>query len=213
MIHECPPQSPREQSIHPSEPNWYAAYTLPGQEWRAREELQDAGLEERFLPALVHLDEWMRRGAEGKPPLLFTRYVFFRTAEDPELLPDRVARTQSVLYVAGASPRRPSPVLNHEMAVLRELCSQDRHPELGPMPETGRVARIVQGPLAGAEGVVRRCTKTQIRLAFTMPILAGCYELAVPPEFVVSVGFLGTKKPRHRGGRRGRSRGAAGAAA
>lgn len=187
---------------------WYAAYTAPGREWFVREQLRELdGLQDVFIPALTKLEaagKRKNRDTDIRPPLLFSRYLFVRSAKRPELLPELCSPLPDLLYLAGASPRRPSPVFDHEIAVLRELCSQERHPELGPMPENGRVARIVSGPLTGAEGIVTRSTSSGITLVFGMPILAGCYELTVAPELIISVGFAGTKKPRHRAGRRGR---------
>ena len=177
---------------------WFAVYTAPFKEASVAGLLKKvAAVEEVFVPQMG--------GAPGDGAMLFTNYVFVRAALEEA---EGAVAVQGVRRLVGPDQHRPSPIAEHDLEVLRELCSADRSPMLGPVPSNGRLARITRGAMAGATGIVKHHRGQTVVLAFTLPILAGAYELELPEDSVEvleeRLEEAATHKPRHRSGKRTR---------
>ena len=98
---------------------------------------------------------------------------------------DRLQKLEGVRNVLGRPDGETRTVTDGEIGVLRSLCSHKIDPKVVPLPEKGERARIRSGPMAGASGIVLRADGTQTVLAFSLPIMAGAYELTVPTRDVV----------------------------
>jgi len=195
---------------------WLAAYTEPRKEFHVRDALRETGVEEVFLPALgmgkrSHGRSAGREAAKGPGErLLFTRYVFYRIAapragDSWDALREMIGKIEGVQNLVGARDSRPSVVEEGEINLLRSLCSGESRPDLVPLPQRGRKVRIQTGPFAGASGVVVRSNANTTILAFTLPILAGAYEVVVPTSDLTLLGESSgheKRKTRHRAGRR-----------
>src|SRR5690242_8986226 len=132
------------------EPHWYAAYTCARHEKRVAAELGMREVE-HFLPLYSSVRRWKDRRVQLESPL-FPGYVFVRLALRDRL---RVLQIPSVVRLVGFNGQ-PTALPDTEMEIMRSGLSQGPRTEPHPFLTVGRQVRIVGGPFAGLEGVLRR---------------------------------------------------------
>ncbi|MDK2971473.1 MAG: hypothetical protein PWP23_1228 [Candidatus Sumerlaeota bacterium] len=182
-------------------PCWYAVHTRTGAECRVADALQDLPAVEEVLVPTV---KGGAAGAAAEP--LFPSYVFF-LARMSQGLSASTARIPEARYLVGMRPGTPSAIPEQEMRVVRYVAGLERDVRLGPIPERGRRARVVTGPLEGVEGIVVWRNKREARVASAISVVGQAVEIVVPLDWVVladyETGGVPYKKT-HRAGRRGR---------
>ena len=189
---------------------WYAAYTRSRLEVEAYEEAWEAGAENVLLPAWQI--ENPRAAAKLDPSrlresLFFPRYILLQSREI-QPVERELERSQNVLYVCGTKGGGPSPIPDGEIAVVRHLMAMERRPDLGSLPEKGRRAVVVQGAMAGVEGIVVWRNKERARLMTEISFMGRAVEIEAPLQCLVLKDYYtasGEYKPSRRGGRRGRA--------
>lgn len=191
---------------NPAGSAWYVASTAPAAEAGVYTSLRGVPAVEELLlavaePALEHLPAHPERIAREE--YLIGGYVLFRAAMTAPLCA-AIERIAGVGRVLGCRVGEPSRVESWEMQVLREAMGQWRSRILGPVPTKGRLAVVVEGPLAGAEGIVTGRSSAGIRIAAPIRFLNRACEITVAPELVVCREYLAPEghRPRHRSGAR-----------
>jgi transcription antitermination factor NusG len=147
------------------EPRWYAAYTCANHEKRVAAQLAERGVE-HFLPLYDAVHRWRDRRVHLRLPL-FPGYVFVRLALRDRL---RVLQVPSVVRLVGFGGAVPAALPEREIETLRNglgggLCARP-HPFL----TLGRRVRVVNGPLAGLEGILRR-RKGNFRVVLSVDLI------------------------------------------
>lgn len=146
------------------EPRWYAAYTAANHEKRVAEQLALRGFE-HFLPVFSSVRRWKDRRVTLQLPL-FPGYVFVRMA-----LRDRL----QVLQICGVARfvqfhSVPAALPEEEIKALQKGLASGVHAEPHPYITVGRRVRIMQGPLAGLEGIVRRA-RGSMRVVLSLDLI------------------------------------------
>lgn len=133
-----------------SEPRWYAAYTSANHEKRVALHLVERSVE-HFLPVYESVRRWKDRRVKLELPL-FPGYVFVRLALRERL---RVQQVPGVARLVGFSGA-PTSLADEEIESLRRALVEGLRAEPHPYLKVGRPVRIVAGPLAGREGILKR---------------------------------------------------------
>lgn len=146
------------------EPHWYAAYTCANHEKQVAAQLSESGVE-HFLPLYHTVRRWKDRRMHLDLPL-FPGYVFVRLPLRERL---RVLRVPSVVHLVGFAGL-PTALPEEEIETLRTglvgaACAQP-HPFL----TVGRRVRILNGPLAGMEGILQR-RKGNYRVVLSLDLI------------------------------------------
>lgn len=146
------------------EPRWYAAYTCAQHEKRVAAELGMREVE-HFLPLYSSVRRWKDRRVTLELPL-FPGYVFVRLALRDRL---RVVQIPSVVRLVGFNGL-PTALPDEEMEILRTGICQSLRAEPHPFLTVGRRVRIVRGPFAGLEGVLKR-KKSGMRVVVSLELI------------------------------------------
>jgi transcription antitermination factor NusG len=146
------------------EPHWYAAYTCAQHEKRVAAELGMREVE-HFLPLYSSVRRWKDRRVQLELPL-FPGYVFVRLALRDRL---RVVQIPSVVRLVGFNGL-PTALPDSEMEIMRSGLSQSLRAEPHPFLTVGRRVRIIAGPFAGLEGVLKR-KKNTLRVVVTLELI------------------------------------------
>src|SRR5690349_9939752 len=146
------------------EPHWYAAYTCANHEKRVSAELGMREVE-HFLPLYSSLRRWKDRRVQLELPL-FPGYVFVRLALRDRL---RVVQIPSVARLVGFNGL-PTALPDNEMEIMRSGLSQSLRAEPHPFLTVGRHVRIIRGPFAGLEGVLKR-KKSGMRVVVSLELI------------------------------------------
>ena len=146
------------------DPRWYAAYTSANHEKRVAEQL-GVRLVEHFVPLYESVRRWKDRKVRLQLPL-FPGYVFVRLD-----LRDRI----QVLQVPGVARLvgfngQPAALPDEEMEILRSGLRQGLRAQPHPFLTVGRRVRIVGGPFAGLEGVLKK-KKSNLRVVVTLELI------------------------------------------
>jgi len=147
-----------------SQPQWYAVYTCANHEKRVAAELHARSVE-NFLP-LYHS---MRRWKDRRVPLdlpLFPGYVFVRLALCDRL---RVVQVPSVVRLVGFGGV-PAVLPENEMEIVRAGLARGLRAEPHPFLTVGRRVRIVDGPFAGLEGILKQ-KKSGLRVVVSLELI------------------------------------------
>lgn len=145
------------------EARWYAVYTCANHEKRVAEQFAGRDVE-HFLPQYESVRRWKDRKVRLQLPL-FPGYLFVHTAALDRL---RVLQVSGVVRLVGYNGS-PTPVPQEDIQKIREFLGQGWRAEPHPYLRAGRRARVMQGPLAGMEGiVVRRKTRSRLVLSFEL---------------------------------------------
>lgn len=143
---------------------WLAVRVRTGREQHVSSLLEAKGLDV-FLPTYRRRHFGRRRPALSDRQALFPGYLFCRV--DPnDRLP--VLSTTWVDYILGGD-RGPIPVPDSEVRSLRLLLEQSEDAQEESY-SVGQIVRLMEGPLAGVEGVVRRL-KDRCRIVVGIPLL------------------------------------------
>lgn len=132
------------------EPHWYAAYTCAKHEKRVAAELQMRDVE-NFLPMYSSVRRWKDRRLQLELPV-FPGYVFVRLALRDRL---RVLQIPSVVRLVGFTGS-PTALPDQEMEILRTGLCHSLRTEPHPFLTVGKRVRIIAGPFAGIDGILKR---------------------------------------------------------
>ncbi len=141
----------RESVVLWREPRWYAAYTCANHEKQVAQQLRNRGVE-HFLPLYDAVHRWKDRRVRLQLPL-FPGYVFVRLPLRDRL---EVLQIPSVIRLVGFGGGLPASLPEREIEILRTGFAGDLRAQPHPYLTIGRRVRIINGPLAGMEGILRR---------------------------------------------------------
>jgi transcription antitermination factor NusG len=144
--------------------HWYATYTCANHEKQVAAELQLRALE-CFLPLYRSVRRWKDRRMTLDLPL-FPGYLFVRLALRDRV---RVLQIPSVVHLVSFSGH-PVAIPDDEMDQLRRSLSHSLRAEPHPFLTAGRRVRIIQGPLTGCEGILRR-QKNKFRFVISIDLI------------------------------------------
>jgi transcription antitermination factor NusG len=133
-----------------SNSRWYAAYTSANHEKRVALQLGQRSVE-HFLPVYESVRHWKDRRVKLELPL-FPGYVFVRLALHDRL---RVLQVPGVAKLVGFSGA-PTPLADEEIEGLRRALTEGLRVEPHPYLKVGRPVRILTGPFASREGILKR---------------------------------------------------------
>jgi len=162
----------REQEQAMSQARWYAAYTCAKHEKRVAVELGEREVE-HFLPLYSCVRRWKDRRVRLTVPL-FPGYIFVRLALQDRL---RVLQIPSVVRLIGFGGL-PTALFDEEVEILRSGLADQLHAEPHPFLTVGRRVRIVFGPLAGFEGILR-CKKNKFRFVVSIGLIQRAFAVDV----------------------------------
>ncbi|GAC1617536.1 MAG: UpxY family transcription antiterminator [Candidatus Acidiferrum sp.] len=151
---------------------WYAAHLRAHHEKKVAAEFQRRDVE-HFLPVYRSLRRWKDRLVNLELPL-FPGYAFVRLALRNRL---RVLQVPGVVRLVGPGGV-PESLPEQEMEQLR--AGTNGGGKLAPHPYlvVGSKARIVRGPLAGAEGILIR-QKNAFRMVLSIGLIASSASMEV----------------------------------
>jgi transcription antitermination factor NusG len=161
------PHSTRQPEQH-----WYAAYTCARHEKRVAAQLAKRAVE-HFLPLYPSVRRWKDRRVRLALPL-FPGYVFVRLALQDRL---QVLQIPSLVRLIGFGGL-PTALSDEEVEILRSSLDDQLHAEPHPFLTVGRRVRIVRGPLAGLEGILRR-KKNNFRLVVSVELIRRAFAVDV----------------------------------
>jgi transcription antitermination factor NusG len=132
---------------------WAVVWTSSHCEDKVRDQLAAAG----FHPFLPKVDVWSIRAGRRRlvPVPLFPGYLFLNDTLDKSGHVE-VQKIRGLVRLLGERWDRPAHVPESEIDAIRRL-AESRVPSFAhPYLREGRRARIVTGPLAGVEGVLKK---------------------------------------------------------
>jgi len=142
---------------------WYAAYTCPRHEKHVAHQLQERNIG-TFLPLYSSVRRWKDRRKRLELPL-FPGYVFVQMTDQNRVDILRLPGVVQLVCFQG----KPTPVHASEIDALRRGTNGSVVLQPHPFLQTGRKVRIMNGPLAGAEGIcVRRKQHTRLVISISL---------------------------------------------
>jgi transcription antitermination factor NusG len=162
------PPLPREFT----ELRWYAAYTCPRHEKRVMEQLQRKSVES-FLPLFGTVRRWKNGPARVQLPL-FPGYVFTRIALRDRL---QILELPGVVRLVGFNGL-PAALPDEQIEGLRNALGNRSRVEPHPYLPVGLRVRILRGPFAGLEGILRR-RKTSLRVVVSIELIRRAVSLEI----------------------------------
>lgn len=146
------------------DPHWYALYTCANREKRVAAEISARGIE-HLLPLYRSVRRWKDRRVQLELPL-FQGYVFVRLPLRDKL---RVLQIPGVVHLVGFGGH-PVPLPDDEFAILRQGLADRLSAEPCPFLTVGRRVRVIAGPFAGIEGILRK-RKNSLRVIISLLLI------------------------------------------
>ncbi|MEW6387770.1 MAG: UpxY family transcription antiterminator [Thermodesulfobacteriota bacterium] len=172
--------SPDLEPRPPDAPHWYVIHTRSRHEAKVEERLRERGLE-TFLPRVTALSRRRDRRVYLQVPL-FPGYLFIHTELAPPLYQE-IIKLPGLVRILGIKGRQ-QPVPQETVESIRALVSSDRPYYPWPYLERGRRVRIMEGPLAGAEGIILERRERKRRLVVAVELFRRAVAVELEDEAV-----------------------------
>lgn len=163
------------------DPRWYAAYTCANHEKQVAAQFRERSVQ-HFLPLYDTVHRWRDRRVHLRLPL-FPGYVFVRLALRDRL---RVLQVPSVVRLVGFGRGLPTALPEQEIETLRNGLGGDLCAQPHPFLTLGRRVRVVNGPLAGLEGILRR-RKGNFRVILSVDLIQQSFAVEADAADLVPV--------------------------
>jgi len=134
-------------------PKWYGIYTRSRHEFKVNHKLTGKQYN-TFLPVVKSLRRWKDRKKYIERPL-FSGYLFLRCQMDDYKYLE-ILKTDGVVRVLGTNKRELSPIPDEEIESVRILTENSPFINYHPYVKEGDSVEIINGPLAGAKGILLR---------------------------------------------------------
>ena len=138
--------------------SWFALYTLPKNEKKVTERLQNLGIE-AYCPMVTQVKQWSDRKKKVETPLIRS-YVFVNLEEKERNKVFDIHGIVRYLYWLG----KPAIIQDHEIALLKDSLKGILTSVEVQGVKPGDSLTISRGPFKGKEGVVSQVEKNKIRL-------------------------------------------------
>jgi transcription antitermination factor NusG len=138
--------------------SWFALYTLPKNEKKVTERLQNLGIE-AYCPMVTQVKQWSDRKKKVETPLI-SSYVFVNLEEKERNKVFDIHGIVRYLYWLG----KPAIIQDHEIALLKDSLKGILTSVEVQGVKPGDSLTISRGPFKGKEGVVSQVEKNKIRL-------------------------------------------------
>ena len=138
--------------------SWFALYTLPKNEKKVTERLQNLGIE-AYCPMVTQVKQWSDRKKKVETPLI-SSYVFVNLEEKERNKVFDIYGIVRYLYWLG----KPAIIQDHEIALLKDSLKGILTSVEVQGVKPGDSLTISRGPFKGKEGVVSQVEKNKIRL-------------------------------------------------
>lgn len=159
---------------------WYAVSVRARHEKTVANNLNAKGFQ-CFLPCYEIRREWSDRMKRSQKPL-FTGYVFCRALDSERL---SVSTTPAVRGIVGFG-NRPAPVPDEEINALRSMAVSGLPLATERRLHTGEPVTIVQGPLCGLRGCLKRIDGG-LRMVVNVELLHHSVSVTVHRNWVMPV--------------------------
>jgi len=136
--------------IADDQPAWYVIHTQTRKEAEVERALQREGLK-IFLPMVTKPSRRRDRKVTLRVPL-FPGYLFINGRLDSKIF-HKVIKTHYVFRLLGYG-KRPTPIPEAEVEAIKTIVSGPRPYYPWRFLEKGRKVRVIDGPLAGVEGII-----------------------------------------------------------
>lgn len=162
-------------------PNWYAVFTLARHEKRVFAQCAERRIE-AFLPVYKARHQWKNRQTVDLELPLFPSYTFVHIDPSTRV---QVLQLRGVISIV-SSGRDLTPVPKENIEALRAgLLTHRIEPYAGIA--IGDRVRIMNGPMAGAEGILER-RKNELRVVLRLEMLARSVSVEVSSFDIAQVG-------------------------
>ncbi len=155
---------------------WFALAVVPRKEKVTAQTLRAKGYED-FLPMYAVKRRWSDRMKVVETPL-FPGYVFCRFDAGTRL---PILKIPTVMSVAGVG-RTPEPIPDEEISALQVVCKSGINAIPCLYLTAGAKVRILEGPLAGLEGILMEDKET--RLVLSVSLLQRSVSVEVDREWI-----------------------------
>jgi transcription antitermination factor NusG len=148
-----PTQRIDDSSARTTEAAWYVLWTRSQSEQLVHDQLADRGFKV-FLPTI---DKWVRRQGMRYHAMvpMFAGYLFINRQMDPQSYIE-VSQTRGLVKVLGDGWDRLAVVPAQQIEAIIKVHASRLHATPHPYLQTGQRVRVVDGLLAGAEGILIR---------------------------------------------------------
>jgi transcription antitermination factor NusG len=171
LNHEIDLEHYHRSAIYAQE-RWYVAYTCANFEKRVAAELEAREVE-HFLPLYTTVRRWKDRRVNLSLPL-FPGYIFVRLAIQDRLSVLKIPNIVRLIGFGGL----PTALSDEEVEILRSGLTSHLHVEPHPFLTLGRRVRIVKGPLAGFQGILRR-RRNNFRFVVSVELIRSAFAVDV----------------------------------
>lgn len=160
--------------------HWYAAYTSANHEKRVAEQLGARGVS-YFLPLYASLRQWKDRRVTLQLPL-FPGYVFVRMALRDRLPVQQIPGVARLVGFNGL----PMALPDKEIEMVRTSLETGVHAEPHPFLTVGKRVRVINGPMAGLQGVLKR-KRGLARLVLSVELIQRAMSVEIDEADVISI--------------------------
>lgn len=161
---------------------WYAIKVLPGRDTAVENSLTHKGYE-IFLPRIRQYRSYSRRRFTVRQPL-FRGYVFCKLGPPDQSANGLVVTTPGVAYILGYAVN--NYIEDQEIESLKILVDSDRVLTPCAYLQEGQRVRIVQGSLAGAEGILLK-HRDSATLVVSISLLQRCVSVVLDSDDVAGI--------------------------
>ncbi len=161
--------------------NWYALYTKPKHEFKAKSQLHSVSIE-YYLPTIFVTKQWSDRKKKIEEPV-FKGYIFINANEKERL----IALQQSAVIQTICFNGKPSVIPGWEIDNLKKMLSAKPEIFISDKIETGAKVKIVNGPFNGVIGVVTEYKKGENYLAVSVDLLQRSVLVRLPKESIIKI--------------------------
>jgi len=160
---------------------WYAIWTRSHCERLVAQQLQAKGFQP-FLPEMA-----VRSRKPDAAPIvqrpMFPGYLFLKHSMEKHSYIE-ILKARGVVRILEGGWNRLTPIGDDEMGAIERLIESGAHVLSHPFFTQGDRVRVVEGPLAGVEGVFVRDRKNRGRLVVSVNLLQTSVAIEVDGDFV-----------------------------